>query len=104
MTKTGRTETKAINAELRELRRDRKEWLTGKRLHWGQPWCTGPGSPHHQSAVSDELLCEGCTTVDWCRECAAEIEVRIDVLVARLNPLEGVTVPATAGPQQPTLF
>lgn len=78
MTKTAQQK---INRQLRVLRADRKPWLTGQHLHWGQPWCAGPGSPYCAGPG-----CEGCATVTWCRDRAAEIGEKIRRLQEMLAP------------------
>jgi hypothetical protein len=78
LTKTaGRT----LNSRIRTLRAERRNWLAGRYAHWGEPWCAGPGSPYHQ-----EPCCEGCATVAWCRDRAAEISEQITDLEASLVP------------------
>ena len=69
--------------QLRALRRERRDWLSGKAIRgwWGVPWCTGPDSPHHQV-----ITCEGCATVTWCRNRAAEIAGQIGQPEAALAP------------------
>ena len=76
-----KTAERAVNSKLRVLRSERRNWLGGKYTHWGMPWCAGPGSPHHQ-----ELCCEGCATVAWCRNRAAQIAGQISQLEASLVP------------------
>jgi hypothetical protein len=77
-----KTEQRRINRQVRTLRADRKAWLTGKHLHWGTPWCGGPGALGHQ-----EPVCEGCATVAWCRDRAAEVTEKIGHLEALLAPV-----------------
>lgn len=76
---------RAINGQIRALQRERRDWLTGKLIAdmgwWGMPWCKGVASPYHQ-----EPCCEGCGTVAWCRDRAAEVGERIRQLEARLAP------------------
>jgi hypothetical protein len=76
-----KTAARAVNSRLRALRAERKAWLTGRYAHWGMPWCTGPASPHHQ-----EICCDGCAVVAWCRDRAAEIGEQIKSLEASLVP------------------
>ena len=73
---------RAVNARLRALRIERRDWLSGKAIRdwWGVPWCTGPASPYHQEP------CEGCGTVTWCRDRAAEIAEQIGQLETSLAP------------------
>jgi len=53
-----KTAARAVNSRIRLLRSERRNWLAGRYLPWGVPWCTGPASPYHQ-----EPTCEGCGTV-----------------------------------------
>jgi hypothetical protein len=76
-----KTAVRAVNSRIRELRRERRNWLAGRYLPWGMPWCAGPASPYHQ-----EPLCQGCGTVAWCRDRAAEISEQIRCLEASLAP------------------
>jgi hypothetical protein len=80
-----KTATRAVNRQIRALQRERRDWLTGKLITdmgwWGIPWCRGPGCPGHQ-----ESLCEGCGTVAWCRDRAAEVAGQIRQLEASLVP------------------
>lgn len=83
-----KTQARALNSRLRILRTDRRDWLTGKAIRdwWGVPWCTGPSSPYHQDPV-----CEGCGTIAYCRDQAAEVAEQIRQLEASLAPvLQGV--------------
>ena len=81
-----KTATRAVNNRIRALRADRRNWLAGRYTHWGQPWCAGPGSPYHQ-----EPGCEGCATVAWCRDRAAEVAERVRQLEATPRPeVQGV--------------
>ncbi len=79
-----KTQARALNSRLRALRAERLNWIAGKAIRewWGVPWCTGPASPHHQ-----EICCEGCATVAWCRDRAAEIAGQIRQLEASLVPV-----------------
>ena len=72
---------RAVNSRTRELRHERRNWLAGRYTHWGEPWCAGSGSPYHQ-----EPCCEGCATVAWCRDRAAEIAGQIGQLESSLLP------------------
>lgn len=78
-----KTAQRAVNSRIRTLRADRRDWVTGKAIRdwWGIPWCTGPASPYHQ-----EICCEGCATVAWCRGRAEEIAGEIGQLEASLMP------------------
>lgn len=76
-----KTAVRAVNARIRVLRAERRNWLAGKYNHWGTPWCHGPGSPGHQ-----EWPCEGCGTVAWCGDRAAEVARQIRQLEASLAP------------------
>lgn len=78
MTKTAR---RAVNRQIRELRSDRLRVLAGRGLHWGVPWCRGPGSPGHQPP-----LCEGCGIVAMARDEAAAIAEQIRQLEESLAP------------------
>lgn len=77
-----KAEVRRLGAELRAVRSERLAWLTGARLHWGVAWCAGPGSAFHQSPV-----CEGCATVTYCRDRAAEYEPRIAALATQVAAL-----------------
>jgi hypothetical protein len=72
---------RAVNSRIRALRSERRRWLAGRYVPWGWPWCAGPGSAHHQ-----EIACEGCATVAWCRHRAGEIAGQISQLKASLVP------------------
>ncbi len=74
-----KTAIRAVNSRIRTLRAERRNWLAGRYTHWGEPWCSGPGSPYHQ-----EPCCEGCATVAWCRNRAAEIAAQIGQLEVSL--------------------
>lgn len=90
-----KTETRRVNARLRELGQERSSWLRGAplRQHWGMAWCAGPGSEHcHQPDP-----CEGCGVVALCKDRADEIGAQIKELLASLAP------PA-ADVYQPSLF
>jgi hypothetical protein len=80
-----KTAQRAVSSQIRALQRDRRDWLTGKLTAdmgwWGLPWCSGPGSPGHQ-----EPVCEGCGTVAWCRDRAAEAGQQIRRLEESLAP------------------
>lgn len=76
-----KTAERAVNSRIRELRRERRNWLAGRYAHWGEPWCACLASLHHQ-----EICCEGCATVAWCRDRAAEIAGQIGQLEASLVP------------------
>ena len=82
LTKTAR---RAVNSKIRALRIARNRVLAGRDLHWGIPWCRGPGSPGHQ-----DPLCEGCGTVALARDEAA-------VIADRIRQLEESLVPAVQG-------
>ena len=77
-----KTACRAINSKIRTLRTQRRRVLDGRDLHWGVPWCHGPGSPGHQ-----EPLCDGCGIVALCRDEAGEILEQIRQLEASLAPL-----------------
>lgn len=89
---TKATEKKALNMRLRELRQDRKAWLTGANAHWGQPWCNGGETCHKPS------FCEGCATVAEHREHAGRIAEQIAELK---SPTLTVRIPV---PVQGALF
>jgi hypothetical protein len=76
-----KTAKRAVNSRISTLRAERRKWLAGRYTHWGEPWCAGPGSSYHQ-----EPCCEGCATVAWCRDRAAEISEQITDLAASLVP------------------
>lgn len=76
-----KTAVRAVNNRIRTLQRERRDWLAGCGMPWGTPWCGGPGSPGHQ-----EPLCEGCGTVAWCRDRAAEVAGEIRRIEASLAP------------------
>ncbi len=80
-----KTAARAVNRRIRELRVERKAWLAGRYNHWGMPWCTGPASPYHQ-----EIACDGCAVVAWCRDRAEEIGEQI-------RQFEGSLAPAVQG-------
>jgi hypothetical protein len=83
LTKTAR---RAVNSQIRALQRERRDWLAGRGMPWGTPWCHGPGHLGHQ-----EPLCEGCGTVAWCRDRADEVSEQIRQLEAAVVPaLQGV--------------
>jgi hypothetical protein len=77
-----KTAIRKVHSKIRDLRSERRKWLVGRYLPWGVPWCSGPASPYHQ-----EPICEGCGTVAWCRDRAAEIRERITDLEASLAPV-----------------
>lgn len=79
---------RALNRQLRELRQERKRWLTGQHLHWGQPWCDGRETCHKPD------FCEGCVTAAQHREHAD----RIGQQIAALKP------PTITAPVQGALF
>jgi hypothetical protein len=79
MTQTAR---RNITRQIGCLRADRKAWLTGQPLHWGQPWCHGPGSLYCEGDG-----CIGCASVAWCGDRAAEIGEQIGHLEALLAPV-----------------
>ncbi len=83
---------RAIKREIADLRRTHRDWLTGRAIAdwWGVPYHAKPCGEQH---------CEGCAGRLFSRDRAAEIGTRIEVLVARLNPLTGDVVPAHVGPQ-----
>jgi hypothetical protein len=76
-----KTAQRAVNRQIRALYAERRDWLTGRGMPWGVPWCAGPGSPYHQ-----QPCCEGCGTVAWCRARAAEVGYQIRQLEASLAP------------------
>jgi hypothetical protein len=76
-----KTAARAVNSRIRALHAERRNWLAGRYLPWGMPWCAGPASPYHQ-----EGACEGCATVAWCRHQAGEIAEQIRQLEASLTP------------------
>ena len=76
-----KTRQRQANARLRVLRTERKAWRLGRCVPWGVPWCGGPSSPYHQAP-----LCEGCATVAWCRDRAAEITAGIARIEASVAP------------------
>jgi hypothetical protein len=78
---TTKTAQRVINRQIRALHRERRDWLAGRGLPWGVRWCAGPGSPYHQ-----EIACEGCATIAWCRHRADEIAAQIGQLEASLVP------------------
>jgi hypothetical protein len=67
-------EKKNLRKTLRTLRSQRRDWLCGRGLPWGLPWCTGNG-PHHQRS-----FCEGCATRLHYRDRAEEIACEIQHL------------------------
>lgn len=75
-----KTAARAVNSRIRALQRERRNWLTGKYAHWGEPWCSGPGGPGHQD------LCEGCANVERHRDRAEEVAGQIRQLEASLVP------------------
>ena len=78
-----KAQARAVNARLRALRRERRDWLTGKAIRdwWGLPWCTGPANPYHQEPAS-----EGCGVTAWGRDRAAGIGEQIRQLEVSLTP------------------
>ncbi len=82
MSATTKTAQRAISRQVRALHRQRRDWLAGRGLPWGVPWCAGPGSPYHQ-----EPVCEGCGTAAWCKARAGEIGEQIRHLEASLAPV-----------------
>lgn len=80
MTKTLRRQ---LARQLAGLRRQRARTLAGDLLPWGVPWCAGPGGPYHQHP-----FCDGCATVAWCSDRAADLAPEIARLQARLSPTE----------------
>jgi hypothetical protein len=76
-----KTAQRAANRQLRALQRERRDWLAGRWMPWGTPWCAGAASPYHQ-----EPCCEGCATAAWCRDRAAEIAGQIRHLETSLAP------------------
>jgi len=81
VTAVTKTQVRAVNAKLRTLRSERRNWLAGRYVPWGWPWCDGPAGAHHQ-----EICCEGCATVAWSRDRAAEVAGQISQLEASLVP------------------
>ncbi len=77
-----KTATRVVNRRIRELRTERRNWLAGRYVPWGTPWCAGPASPYHQ-----EPCCEGCGTVAWCR-------ARVDEAGEQIRRLESSLAPA----------
>lgn len=72
-------EQRALNAELQQLRTERREWLTNRRgpfAHWGVPFCAGGSN-------CEGLGCVGCHAAAYCAGKAAEMKARIKAL---LNP------------------
>lgn len=85
MTKTA---IKAVNQQIRALRRERREWLTGTGLPWGTPWCAGPGSLGHTAAADGSpYCCDGCATRAYSHTRAAEVGERIRRLQESLAPV-----------------
>lgn len=88
------TAQKALNKQLRLLRKDWKEWRTGAALSalgwWGLPWCEDGRRGRCRDAT-----CEGCVTVALTRERTAEIEAKVHTLLAVAEP---------SSPAQESLF
>jgi len=78
MTKTAQ---RRIGAQVRDLRRQRLDWLAGRGMPWGMPWCTGPGNPSCQGP-----LCEGCACRLYCGDRAADLAGQAGELLALLTP------------------
>lgn len=81
MTTVTKTARRAVNSKIRALRSERLKVLAGRDLHWGTPWCHGPGSPGHQKP-----LCEGCGIVAMAHDEAAVIADQIRQLEESLAP------------------
>ncbi|HEX6520946.1 MAG TPA: hypothetical protein VF070_13185 [Streptosporangiaceae bacterium] len=86
MTALTKTAASRINAQIRELQRERNATLAGRYLPWGYPWCRGPASPYHQ-----EPVCEGCGGRLLVQDEAASIAEQIRQLQESLAPaVQGV--------------
>jgi hypothetical protein len=87
-----KTAVRAANRKIRALRAERKRWLRGEYLHWGTPWCSGPGSPYHAEAVDGSDICEGCCTRLWIAGRVVPISEEIRRLEGLLAPVVQVTL------------
>lgn len=82
-----KTDKKTLRRQLADLRATRRDWLNGATIaQWqGMPWCSGPRSPYCQGTG-----CEGCMTVAYARDRAAEYTPEINRLAALLSPPQQV--------------